>query len=210
MYALDRLYRKKTDKDGESYIGGKPLRSLDYVSAAYYGAITGRQMFRGIFEDGNLRDKLHSLFAIYGAERWTGLKKTIEKYGIYKDEKLKEFLLDAADKAAGRIVSVECRRTDSPTLYSSAVTAIEFFYGTDHLASLLTALGDDKFVRRDSFGFGTGGGKRENLCHLVSVCHPRPGDDADTLAKALAGRNISDKRLIETAMYAPQWMDIIE
>lgn len=210
MYALDSLYRKKTDKDGESYIGGKPLRSLDYVSAAYYGAITDRQMFRGIFEDGNLRDKLHSLFAIYRAERWTGLKKTIEKYGIYKDEKLKEFLLDAADKAADRIVSVECRRTDSPTLYSPAVTAIEFFYGTDHLASLLTALGDDKFVRRDSFGFGTGGGKRENLCHLVSVCHPRPGDSADTLAKALAGRNISDKRLIETAMYAPQWMDIIE
>lgn len=212
LYALNRLYTKQDGEPGGDFKGGKPLRSLDYVSGAYYGAITTAQMFRGIFEDGSLRDKLNSLFAVYRAQRWKGLQKTIEKYGIYKNEKLKEFLLDAADKVADRIVSVECRRTDSPTEYSSAVTSIEYFCGTDHLASLLTALGDDKFVRRDSFGFsfGSSGSKRVNLCHLVSVCHPRPGEDADTLAKALSGRNISEKRLIETAMYAPQWLEIVE
>ncbi len=212
LYALNQLYRKEDSEQSGRFVSGKPLRSLDYVSGAYYGAITAAQMFRGIFEDGSLRDKLNSLFAVYRAQRWTGLQKTIEKYGIYRDDKLKKFLLDTADKVADRIVSVECLRTDSPTEYSSAVTSIEYFCGTDHLASLLTALGDDKFARRDSFGFSFGGGgsKRVNLCHLVSVCHPRPGEDAHTLAQALSGRNISEKRLIETAMYAPQWLDIIE
>ncbi|MBQ7816685.1 MAG: DUF4132 domain-containing protein, partial [Oscillospiraceae bacterium] len=108
------------------------------------------------------------------------------------------------------IVKVECKRGDSHTKYSQAVTAIEFFYGTDHLVNLLTALGKDKFARKDSYGLVGNGSRKVNLCHLISVCNPLPEDNIETFTQALKGTSINEKRLIEVAMYAPQWIDLIE
>ena len=186
------------------------LKSVDYVVAAYYGIITEAQMFRSIFEEGTLRERLQNLFVIYRAERWPGLKQTISKYGVFENEELNRYLCDKAHTAADRIVKVECKRGDSHTKYSQAVTAIEFFYGTDHLVKLLTALGKDKFARKDSYGLVGNGSRKVNLCHLISVCNPLPEDNIETFTQALKGTSINEKRLIEVAMYAPQWIDLIE
>ena len=186
------------------------LKSVDYVTAAYYGIITEAQMFRSIFEEGTLRERLQNLFIIYRAEKWPGLKNQISKYGVFENEELNRYLCDKAHTAADRIVKVECKRGDSHTKYSQAVTAIEFFYGTDHLIKLLTALGKDKFVRKDGYGLISNGSRKVNLCHLISVCNPLPEDNIETFTQALKGTSINEKRLIEVAMYAPQWIDLIE
>ncbi len=186
------------------------LKSVDYVVAAYYGFISEAQMFRSIFEEGNLREKLQNLFIIYRAEKWPANKKLIEKYGFFEDEKLNRYICDKAHRAADKIVNVECKRGDSLTKYSNAVTAIEFFYGIDHLIKLLTAMGKDKFVRKDGYGLGGNGSRKVNLSHLISVCNPLPEDTAETFALTLKGTQIDEKRLIELAMYAPQWIDLIE
>lgn len=186
------------------------LKSVDYVTAAYYGIITEAQMFRSIFEEGTLRERLQNLFIIYRAEKWPWLKNQISKYGVFENEELNRYLCDKAHTAADRIVKVECKRGDSHTKYSQAVTAIEFFYGTDHLIKLLTALGKDKFVRKDGYGLIGNGSRKVNLCHLISVCNPLPEDNIETFTQALKGTSINEKRLIEVAMYAPQWIDLIE
>lgn len=186
------------------------LKSVDYVTAAYYGIITEAQMFRSIFEEGTLRERLQNLFIIYRAEKWPELKNQISKYGVFENEELNRYLCDKAHTAADRIVKVECKRGDSHTKYSQAVTAIEFFYGTDHLIKLLTALGKDKFVRKDGYGLIGNGSRKVNLCHLISVCNPLPEDNIETFTQALKGTSINEKRLIEVAMYAPQWIDLIE
>lgn len=186
------------------------LKSVDYVTAAYYGIITEAQMFRSIFEEGTLRERLQNLFIIYRAEKWPGLKNQISKYGVFENEDLNRYLCDKAHTAADRIVKVECKRGDSHTKYSQAVTAIEFFYGTDHLIKLLTALGKDRFVRKDGYGLIGNGSRKVNLCHLISVCNPLPEDNIETFTQALKGTSINEKRLIEVAMYAPQWIDLIE
>ncbi len=186
------------------------LRAVDYVLAAYYHIITEKQMYYSIFEEGSLRSQLQDLFMIYRTEKYPAFKHELMKYGIFEDEKLEAYLRKVANTAAECIVRVECKRGDSLTSYSGAVTAIEFFYGIDHLVKLLMALGKDKFVRNDHLGYYGKGTRKENLCHLISVCHPLPEDTVETFKNALKGTSVDEKRLIELAMYAPQWVDLIE
>ena len=191
-------------------IGNLKLKAVDYVVAAYYGIITEAQMYYAIFKAPALRESLQNLFIIYRAEKYPALKQQIQKYGILENEELEKYVCSVAHQVAEQIVKVECKRGDSLTEYSNAVTAIEFFYGTNHLVKLLTALGKDKFVRCDGFGWNSNGSRKVNLCHLVSVCHPLPEETVESFAKALEGTSINEKRLIEVAMYAPQWIDLIE
>ncbi len=48
------------------------------------------------------------------------------------------------------------------------------------------------------------------LSYLLSVCRPKPGEGAKDLKKALKGTDITKKRLIELAMYAQQWIPMLE
>ena len=46
--------------------------------------------------------------------------------------------------------------------------------------------------------------------HLLKCCYPETDDNAAGLQRQLEGKKVSDAQLINAAMYAPQWMDIIE
>lgn len=71
-------------------------------------------------------------------------------------------------------------------------------FGAQQLTECLAALG------RRPFGFGG------CLSQLIYVCQPLPDDTAETLAQLVKARGISDRRLVETAVVAPQWGRLIE
>ena len=186
------------------------LHPMDYIFAAYHGIIREAQMYYHIFETDRFRSNLNNLFLIYEAEKYPNLKPELARYGVFSNEKLDKYARMVANTVADRIVKVECRRGDSPTLYSGAVTAIKCFYGTNHFAELLMAMGNDPFVRMDESGWNSDGSRRYNLSHLISVCYPSPEENIETFRQILNQTDISEKRLIEVAMYAPQWIDLIE
>ena len=182
---------------------------LALILAAYYGMISMPQMYKAIFDNKRLRSNVQSIFYIYSAEKRVWVKRELERYGIDNDEEMKKFIVDVADKVASEIVSVECKRSDSPTEYSKAVTAIEYFCGAKYLVDLIKSLGNDK-LSRSVYGYSSGSSRKDALSHLISVCHPAEDDSAEKLGELLKGSSISTVRLIEVAMYAPQWIDIIE
>ena len=47
------------------------------------------------------------------------------------------------------------------------------------------------------------------MSHLLQACVPDVNDSAETLKTYLEGTDISDARLIEAAMYSPEWIDIV-
>lgn len=47
------------------------------------------------------------------------------------------------------------------------------------------------------------------MSHLLQACVPDANDSAETLKAYLTGTDISDARLIEAAMYSPEWIDIV-
>ena len=107
------------------------------------------------------------------------------------------------------IVSAELRRGDTPARHSTAVDSIARVEGIPVFVHILQALGALKFDRRRWYT-GWDGEKTTTLSHLLRVSYPRAGETAADLKAALMGAGIAETRLIEAAMYAPQWIPLIE
>jgi hypothetical protein len=123
---------------------------------------------------------------------WKGVKK----YPVLKE---------AASALAARLIEIELQRGDSPTEASKRAAFIGQHEGAETFAKILMALGKETLAR----GYPYSESKKNALSRLLRTSHPKAEDNAETLRVALAGK-ISDKRLIEAAMYAPAWLDIVD
>lgn len=108
-----------------------------------------------------------------------------------------------------KVLLVELKRGEQPTPFSSMIRSIQVIYGIDYMIQILTALGKDTLQRGYSYRF-SGTERRVVLSYLLSVCRPKEEETAKDLKKALKGTDITKKRLVELAMYAPQWIPMIE
>lgn len=108
-----------------------------------------------------------------------------------------------------KMVDVELRRGDSETAFSKYMRGIEYICGVSYLVRILRALGKDTLDRDSYYGLKVQT-KRSVLSGLLQACYPAPGESAEDLRRELQQTGIQNSRLIETAMFAPQWIDIIE
>ncbi|WP_052948738.1 DUF4132 domain-containing protein [Mesobacillus campisalis] len=114
------------------------------------------------------------------------------------------------EKVISRILEIELKRGDLPTEMTFLASEIQYFEGMEYFAAILTALDKETFVRGYIYLFNEGSfTKKESLSHLLRVCHPKPEETLEGFATLIQGKNISDKRLLEAAMYAPQWIDMV-
>ena len=107
------------------------------------------------------------------------------------------------------VLKVELARGEQPTPFSEHIKEIKVIYGIDYMIQILTALGKDPLLRNYSYYFSNSE-RKHVLSHLLKVSMPNPEETAEDLKKALKGTDITKKRLIELAMYAPQWIPMIE
>ncbi|MDR2132285.1 MAG: DUF4132 domain-containing protein [Clostridiales Family XIII bacterium] len=168
------------------------MNAADVARAVDLGLLEIDALYRTMFLS---NDRYIRIYA--GKIRLDRSKKDIEKYPLLKK---------VADEAAARIIEIELRRGDSPTEVSRLAMNIGWHEGAESFAKLLVAMGTETFVR--GYIYGGSDTKKAVFSSLLKTSHPKAGDDAETLRTALAGK-ISDKRLIEAAMYAPAWIDIV-
>lgn len=107
------------------------------------------------------------------------------------------------------VLDDELSRGDSVSTYSYAVKNINKIYGCDYLGRILAALGKDTLVRGISW-YNASTDRKYSLSHLLYVCAPSADDTVQDIARIVKEYSIPQKRLIETAMYAPEWVDLIE
>ncbi|WP_152393263.1 DUF4132 domain-containing protein [Paenibacillus guangzhouensis] len=119
-------------------------------------------------------------------------------------------LLAIRNTVVDRIVSIELSRGDLATDVTPYVTRLQRFEGMAYWVRLLAGLDKDAFVRGYIYSYNSSLTKKEAFSHLLKHCHPRTGEDAALLGKLLQGQpEITEKKLLEAAMYAPQWIDIV-
>ena len=107
------------------------------------------------------------------------------------------------------VLSVELKRGEQPTPFSEYINRIRVVCGIDYMIQILTALGKDPLKR--GYVYSSSLSERKSvLSHLLKVCAPKPGETAEDLGAALKGTDITKKRLVELAMYAQQWIPMIE
>jgi HEAT repeat protein len=113
-----------------------------------------------------------------------------------------------ADKVAGRLIEVELQRGDLPTPTSAAALNVGSTAGVTLVVGLLRRLGKAPLVR----GRWAGGSESRDavFSHMIRICFPAPADTPGALTAAARQAGISNARLVDLAVYAPQWAPIVE
>ncbi len=105
-------------------------------------------------------------------------------------------------EVVARILEIELRRGDSKTEVSKLASEIGNFQGIRFFVQILKAMDKTPFQRGYSY---SGADSRTSVfCSLLKACQPE--EDADP--KLFEG--IPEHRLLEAAMYAPQWIDLVQ
>ena len=110
------------------------------------------------------------------------------------------------EEVRSAVIGHEERRGDLPTPLSPTARALRSAYGAASLVNVLAALGKRPFAR----GYAWNDSRDSGLSHLVRIHQPRPDDTPEELGRLVKAAGISDRRLVETAVYAPQWSGLIE
>ena len=187
--------------------------------ACYCGVITKAQMYSLLFDEHNLEDTLAFLSSaisvvkekerqVASRVRYVSWKKrkVLRELEGENDEKFLDFIAEVYEKVINQVLAVELKRGDTPTKYSDSISSIERVYGVSTFVAILSALGKDS-LERSSYSMSQS--KKGTLSRLLMVCIPDITDDAKTLGEMLAGTDITEKRLVEASLYAPEWIDII-
>lgn len=214
----------------ESYYGLEAplIGTKAYLFAAYQGIISERALFEFILAESNIQSSIDLISSVasvyYDGERQVSTRDTyknlrnsrklrdfIDKEDAPNEEDMKliSFVAHIYDVLIPFILSCELARGDSPTPYTKGANSIARIYGVKYLVDILSSMGSDTLDRTAYHGWGVGTGRKASLSYLLSVCIPGEGDTADTLRDALRGKKISEKRLIEAALFSPEWIPII-
>lgn len=202
-----------------------------YIVAAFRGIITEKMMYRYLFDKENIAESLKVLTLLVSIIRdgdrqvternvpwWINNSKK-NKEMLYmlvgkkedfneEDKRLLSFTDEIYEKMTDRILAVELKRGDSNTEYSEVIRNIYRVYGLDNFVAILSAFGKDTF-ERSAYSYYGSSGKKRCLSHLLGVCIPNEEDNAQKLKEMVKGTDITDKRLIEAALYSPEWIDIV-
>ncbi|MGE0307192.1 MAG: DUF5724 domain-containing protein, partial [Acidimicrobiia bacterium] len=110
-----------------------------------------------------------------------------------------------AAETRDRIVEMERKRGDLPTPASRAAKSISSISGGELAIDLLGRLGKGSIAR----GYASGVGRAEVYSHLIRVSFPSDADTGSTVRAAALAAKVSDKRLVEFAVFAPQWARVV-
>lgn len=180
---------------------------------------SGRQVAkRGKYSACQLKRKQNAVAFLLGksnwklVDTWTGNRvknevKDVTEEGLTKEEQeMLAFADSVYEKTIEIVLATELCRGDTDTEYSEYISSIERIYGMDYFIAILKALGKDTLERSTYIASNS---KKRVLSRLLSVCIPCDDDSADKLTRKLKGTKITVKRLLEAALYSPEWIDII-
>ena len=199
-----------------------------YLIAAYHGVITEAQLFEFLLNADNIRSSLDIVTAVACTyyEKGKQISEHNAYRGMHNARKVKDFL--GQEDVPGEedmelirfvahiyeliipvVLASELSRGDSPATYTKGIHGIARIYGAKYLSEILSAIGNDTLDRTAYYGWGEASDRKASLSYLLSVCIPTDEDSVDTLRAALAEKKITTKRLIEAALFSPEWIPII-
>lgn len=110
------------------------------------------------------------------------------------------------DEVQRTVTELELPRGDHESPYSRMAMSLQRATGADTLVAVLRTLGRRPFTRRYLYA-----SDREGVfSHLVRVSYPAPDETVASIARAFAGSKLPESRIIETAVYSPQWAQLFE
>ena len=143
----------------------------------------------------------HRLFDAYRDAYYKG-RGTYGKpdFSLYGNHEALIHLRKTLDEIVEVLLPMEASRFNEETEVTNYVTNLYVVRGIKHLILALKVL-DKEDLKRQNYG----NDRNAVFAKLISHCYPSNDDHLDELRK----QNFSEKRLVEVAMFAPQWIDTI-
>jgi hypothetical protein len=117
-------------------------------------------------------------------------------------------LVALADEVRDAVVTAELARGDLPTPTSPVVVSLGSVAGAELTMTLLAKLGKGTLVR--GWNRGSGESREQAFSHLLRVSFPDETDTPESLAAAAKAHKVTTARLVDLAVYAPQWARLVE
>ncbi len=124
-------------------------------------------------------------------------QNTLKRYPIYQ-----EFLA----KAKPHFLNIELKRGETPTPVSKFVVNLSDVVGLDYFSKILKGLGKDALQRGYSYTSYLGEDKTMQFSRMLKSCTPSVSETFQDFKAVLDDLKLSEKRLIQYALYAPQWL----
>ena len=145
-----------------------------------------------------------------------GLKDLVQKATRFNEKSFAErrdhpSFYSVVDRVVDHIVAVEAARGEMASPLSAIVGSIGRCYGAASFARIVTAMDRRSLVRGYVFA-SDNSTKGESLSHLLRNLRPSAGETVVDLSRELqsTGVPLDPQKLIDAAMYSPQWLGLIE
>ncbi|KFF05423.1 DUF4132 domain-containing protein [Flavobacterium reichenbachii] len=167
----------------------------------------------GIAFEQNLITESELYEGILEPERISVLTSESKHYRHYGSEELIKrfpFLVDMIAKIREAFLDVEVKRGDSNTSVTHLVQSFQKIFGINRLVEIITALGKSSLFKGYIYSWSyTELTKQKLFSYLLKRCYPLDSDTQEVFNEAVKKAKISEERLIQTAVYAPQWQKFI-
>jgi hypothetical protein len=118
------------------------------------------------------------------------------------------WLADLVDRLRATLVAAELTRGELPVPTTRSAMELRSVVGADTSLRLLASLGRNSLVR--GYAARGDGARPAVVSHLVRVSFPVPDDTPDAVAELATELGLDRRRLLDLAVYAPQWADLLE
>lgn len=171
------------------------LKALTQLVKGEYAKPANRALWQQFFGEGMAQRIMEQGETLVGKDTWCG-----------------HLVQELYDLIVPMMVDTELRRGEAETVFSDDMGGITYIQGIEYLIRILMALGKDTLSRETyySWYYSANNTKKDVLSRLLKACYPAKTDDGKALGNALKGTSIKVDRLVEVAMYAPQWIDVIQ
>ncbi|KIX20263.1 hypothetical protein SY27_14120 [Flavobacterium sp. 316] len=194
VWNLYRWYQLSGLKENYSFI--KPPLYM-YCVAYENKYITEGELYEGIL-DGNRLSLL------------TGDKNNRREHDSANLKKNFPFLLPMIDKIRKAFLDIEVKRGDANTSVTHLVQRLEKIYGANRFVELLENVGKANIYKGYIYSWGYNEMSKQKLfSFLLKRCFPLQTDTQETFNTLIQKSKLTEERLVQAAIYAPQWQKLI-
>ncbi|BDD11690.1 hypothetical protein FUAX_41220 (plasmid) [Fulvitalea axinellae] len=119
-------------------------------------------------------------------------------------------LNELKENVINRIIQIELSRTVSETSVTKLITSVNEVRGVDYLFDFIAKLGKEKLVRGYISSYSNSVSLAETMSHLIRNCHPKTDDTQAQFNQHIKKSKLTDQKLLDIVMYAPQWLNFVE
>lgn len=137
---------------------------------------------------------------------------TTTKFHYYSEKYLEDFpfLKPMIDEIREKFLDVELLRGDANTPVSEFVQEFQNIYGAQRFVQILKGLGKSGLYANYIYSYARESMSKQKLFSwLISNCHPLESDAQKEFNEMVKKEKITELRLIQAAVYAPQWQPFI-